>query len=93
MAKIVCVLYPDPVDGYPPTYARDEIPVVDEYPDGQALPKPQGLSFRPGELVGCVSGELGLRAFLENVGTPSLSPRTRRGPVRSWIVSCLTPRS
>lgn len=24
MAKIVCVLYPDPVTGYPPTYARDE---------------------------------------------------------------------
>ncbi len=26
MAKILCVLYDDPVDGYPPAYARDEIP-------------------------------------------------------------------
>jgi len=26
MAKVLCVLYDDPVDGYPTTYARDEIP-------------------------------------------------------------------
>ena len=26
MAKIICVLYDDPVDGYPKTYARDTIP-------------------------------------------------------------------
>ena len=80
MAKIVCVLYPDPVDGYPPTYARDEIPVVDEYPDGQALPKPQGLSFRPGELVGCVSGELGLREFLEKRGHTLIVTSDKEGP-------------
>jgi hypothetical protein len=28
MAKVLCVLYDDPADGYPPTYARDEIPAV-----------------------------------------------------------------
>ena len=33
MAKILCVLYPDPVDGYPPTYARDTIPVLSGYPE------------------------------------------------------------
>ncbi|KOG90485.1 formate dehydrogenase, partial [Streptomyces varsoviensis] len=32
MAKIVCVLYPDPVDGFPPKYARDGIPAVTGYP-------------------------------------------------------------
>ena len=26
MAKIVCVLYDDPIDGYPKTYARDDCP-------------------------------------------------------------------
>jgi formate dehydrogenase len=26
MAKVLCVLYDDPVDGYPPEYARDSIP-------------------------------------------------------------------
>ncbi|MGH3543600.1 MAG: formate dehydrogenase, partial [Mycobacterium sp.] len=28
MAKVVLVLYPDPVSGYPPVYARDSIPVL-----------------------------------------------------------------
>ena len=26
MAKILCVLYDDPVDGYPKAYPRDDIP-------------------------------------------------------------------
>jgi formate dehydrogenase len=28
MAKILCVLYPDPESGYPPKYARDDIPTI-----------------------------------------------------------------
>jgi formate dehydrogenase len=32
------------------------------------LPSPQGRDFTPGELLGCVSGELGLRKFLEDAG-------------------------
>ena len=31
--KIVCVLYDDPVEGYPPKYARDSIPTLTAYPD------------------------------------------------------------
>jgi formate dehydrogenase len=68
MAKIVCVLYDDPVDGYPPTYARDDIPKIERYPDGQTTPIPSAIDFSPGELLGCVSGELGLRKFLEDAG-------------------------
>ena len=68
MAKVLCVLYDDPVDGYPPSYARDGIPSVDHYPDGQTVPSPGGIDFTPGELLGCVSGELGLRPFLESQG-------------------------
>ncbi len=68
MAKIVCVLYDDPVDGYPKTYPRDDIPKIDAYPDGQTTPSPKGIDFKPGELLGSVSGELGLRRFLENAG-------------------------
>lgn len=69
MAKILCVLYPDPVDGYPPRYARDEIPTITTYVNGQTAPTPTGpLGFKPGELVGCVSGELGLRNYLERSG-------------------------
>lgn len=68
MAKIVCVLYPDPVDGYPDTYPRDGIPVLHTYPDGQTVPTPHDLDFVPGALLGSVSGELGLRSFLEAAG-------------------------
>ena len=68
MAKIVCVLYDDPVDGYPPAYPRDEIPKIERYPDGQTTPTPSAIDFSPGELLGCVSGELGLRKFLEEAG-------------------------
>src|SRR6266851_979452 len=36
MAKVLCVLYDDPVDGYPTSYARDEIPQIGSYPGVQA---------------------------------------------------------
>jgi formate dehydrogenase len=68
MANVLCVLYEDPVDGYPPAYARDEIPKIERYYDGQTTPTPERIDFTPGELLGCVSGELGLREFLEQRG-------------------------
>jgi formate dehydrogenase len=68
MAKVLCVLYDDPVSGYPPSYARDSIPTIDHYPGGQTTPTPKGIDFTPGELLGSVSGELGLRPFLEGLG-------------------------
>src|SRR6266853_1434649 len=68
MSKVVCVLYDDPVDGYPKSYPRDDIPKFDHYPDGQTLPTPKAIDFKPGALLGSVSGELGLRKFLETQG-------------------------
>jgi formate dehydrogenase len=68
MAKVLCVLYDDPVDGYPPPYAREDIPRVERYPSGQTLPTPHAIDFTPGELLGSVSGALGLRSFLEDLG-------------------------
>ncbi|KRB51358.1 formate dehydrogenase [Rhizobium sp. Root708] len=69
MAKILCVLFPDPKTGYPPKYARDNIPFIKAYPNGQTVPSPrETLGFKPGELVGCVSGELGLRPYLASHG-------------------------
>ena len=56
--KIVCVLYDNPVDGYPPKYARADSPKITKYPDGQTTPSPEAIDFEPGELLGCVSGEL-----------------------------------
>jgi formate dehydrogenase len=68
MAKVLCVLYDDPVAGYPTTYARDSIPNIERYPSGQTTPTPRAIDFKPGELLGSVSGELGLRRFLESQG-------------------------
>ncbi|MFC4007009.1 NAD-dependent formate dehydrogenase [Nonomuraea purpurea] len=68
MAKVLCVLYDDPIDGYPASYARDGLPDLAGYPGGQTLPSPKGIDFTPGQLLGSVSGELGLRRFLEGRG-------------------------
>jgi formate dehydrogenase len=68
MAKVVCVLYDDPVGGYPRSYPRDGLPHLDHYPDGQSLPTPSATDFMPGSLLGSVSGELGLRFYLEGLG-------------------------
>jgi formate dehydrogenase len=68
MAKILCVLYDDPVTGYPKELIRDGIPGLTGYPDGQTLPTPSKIDFTPGQLLGSVSGELGLRKFLEEAG-------------------------
>ncbi|WP_028936539.1 NAD-dependent formate dehydrogenase [Pseudonocardia spinosispora] len=68
MAKVLCVLYDDPTGGMPARYARDGLPAMDRYPDGQRLPTPEATDFTPGELLGSVSGELGLRSFLERQG-------------------------
>ena len=68
MAKILCVLYDDPIIGYPKTLIRDGIPELAGYPNGQTLPTPSKIDFTPGQLLGSVSGELGLRKFLEDAG-------------------------
>lgn len=68
MAKVLCVLYDDPTDGHPTTYARDDLPAIDHYPGGQTTPTPEAVDFTPGHLLGSVSGELGLRGYLEKAG-------------------------
>ena len=80
MAKVLLVLYPDPVTGYPPVYARDSIPVIHGYPGGQTLPTPSKIDFTPGELLGSVSGALGLRKFLEGGGHQLVVTSDKDGP-------------
>jgi formate dehydrogenase len=80
MATILCVLYDDPVGGYPPDYPRGGIPAIAEYPDGQTTPTPETIDFQPGDLLGCVSGELGLRDFLEAGGHELIVTSDKDGP-------------
>lgn len=80
MSKVVCVLYDDPVEGYPKSYARDSLPKLDHYPDGQSLPAPESIDFKPGVLLGSVSGELGLRKFLERQGHKFIVTSDKDGP-------------
>ena len=80
MSKILCVLYPDPTDGYPTSHARDDIPRIERYFDGQTAPTPEAIDFTPGQLLGSVSGELGLRGFLEGGGHSLVVTSEKDGP-------------
>jgi len=80
MTKVLCVLYDDPVTGYPKSYARDTIPKIERYADGQTAPTPRAIDFKPGALLGSVSGELGLRHFLESRGHRFVVTSDKDGP-------------
>ena len=81
MAKVLCVLYDDPANGgYPTSYARDTIPTISRYPDGQTLPTPHSIYFKPGQLLGSVTGELGLRKYLEGQGHEFVVTSDKDGP-------------
>ncbi len=47
---------------------RDGVPALGNYSDGQTLPTPSSIDFTPGELLGSVTGALGLRKYLEDLG-------------------------
>ena len=80
MAKVLCVLYDDPVSGYPKSYPRDDIPKIERYPGGQTTPTPKHIDFKPGELLGSVSGALGLRKYLESQGHQLVVTSDKDGP-------------
>src|SRR5436309_965928 len=80
MAMVLCVLYDDAVAGYPNSYPRSDIPEIAHYPGGQSLPTPKRIDFKPGTLLGCVSGELGLRPFVESQGHTLVVTSDKDGP-------------
>jgi len=80
VANVLCVLYDDPARGYPPAYARDTIPTIESYYGGQTTPTPEAIDFTPGELLGSVSGELGLRSFVEERGHQLTVTSDKDGP-------------
>ena len=80
MANVVCVLYDDPETGYPTSYPRDDVPVIERYPDGQTAPTPSAIDFVPGQLLGSVTGALGLRQYLEANGHSLVVTASKDGP-------------
>ena len=80
MAKEICVLYDDPVDGFPTCYGRDDLPRIDRYPGSQTLPTPKAMGFKPGTLLGSVAGELGLGKYLESQGHSFVVTSDKDGP-------------
>jgi formate dehydrogenase len=80
MAKILCVLFPDPADSNTGQYARTGVPAITHYPDGTTVPDPHAIDFVPGELLGNVSGELGLRKYLEGLGHIYIVTSDKEGP-------------
>ena len=68
MSKILCVLYDDPVDGYPPAYPRDEIPKIERYPTGRRRPPRSGSTSRRASFWGASRASSGC-GFLEGAGT------------------------
>ncbi len=78
--KVLCVLYDDPVTGFPPAYARQSIPSLTQYPDGQTMPTPAATDFTPGHLLGSVSGGLGLEPFLAERGHKFVVTADKDGP-------------
>jgi formate dehydrogenase len=43
-------------------------------------PPRRALGFNPGDLIGCVSGELGLRSYLEGLGHELIVTSDKDGP-------------
>ena len=77
--KILCVLYDDPKGGMPKSYPLSDLPKLEKYPDGMTLPSPKGRDFTPGELLGCVSGGLGLKKYLESNGHEFIVTNSKDG--------------
>ena len=77
--EVLCILYDDPKGGMPKSYPLSELPKIEKYPDGMTLPSPKGRDYTPGQLLGCVSGELGLRKFLESNGHELIVTNSKDG--------------
>jgi formate dehydrogenase len=60
MAKIVCALGDDPIDGPPKSDSRDDLPGSDRHPGGQTVPAPGSESPSGGKSIFDPPLELGM---------------------------------
>jgi len=80
MAKVLCVLYDDPVGGYPASYARDGVPTIDRYPSGQMLPTPKASADKMGRPRTNDRGDLQAAVLLPTLAASSGGDGLRWGP-------------
>jgi formate dehydrogenase len=66
-------------NGYPKSYAKDDLPKIDHYPGGQTLPMPKAIDITPGSLLGSVPASLACGNISSLRVTPSSSRPTRTG--------------
>ena len=84
MAKILCVLYDDPEDGYP-TAARATIcPSSSAIPTARPCPRPRRSTSRPASCSAASPARSGCAAGWKGRGTSSSSPPTRTGPAPTF---------
>ena len=69
MTNIICVLYDDPVGGYPPSYARDSVPTIEQYHGGQSTPSPENIDFTPGSCWAASRASSGCASSSRGAGT------------------------
>ena len=80
MAKVVCVLYEDPVDGYPSSYPGTTSRSSSATRTASWCHRRARSTSRRAQLLGSVSGELGLRSFLESAGHTLVVTSDKEGP-------------
>ena len=80
MAKVVCVLYDGSGRRLPLDLPATTSPRSSAIRTARPLPSPHGIDFVPGQLLGSVSGELGLRAYLEGLGHTFVVTSDKDGP-------------
>lgn len=89
MAKVVCVLYDDPVDGYPTTHPRDDLPPLDGNPTDSHCRHRRRSTCHGAHLckLGCKRRELVSTALFISVNQPERPERVNRTPtkrLRGW---------
>lgn len=83
MAKVLCVLYDDPTDGYPTTYARDDRRPSTTIPAARPPRPPRPSTSRRATSSAASPANSACAPSWRRPATPSSSPLTRTATGRS----------
>ena len=80
MAKVLCVLYDDPVDGYPKSYPRDELPKIERIPAARRCRRPRPSTSSRERCSAACRANWACENISNRTATLSSSPPTRTAP-------------